>query len=141
MNFYIYLVFALGCFVGELFTMEFSLTCVGIGLLGAALMSWLGSALWVQIAVFALVAVISWLGVRPLALKHLYGKMKEMKTPSEDVLGKQAVVEVDIDPVQDTGRVLVNGESWKATAAQVLKKGTPCVVEKLNGVTLFVKEK
>lgn len=141
MNFYIYLVLALGCFVGELFTMEFSLTCVGIGLLGAALASWLGSALWVQIAAFALVAVTSWLGVRPLALKHLYGKVKEIKTPSEDVIGKPAVVEVDIDPVHDTGRVLVNGESWKATAAQALAKGTPCVVEKLNGVTLFVTKK
>lgn len=141
MNFYIYLVLALGCFVGELFTMEFSLTCVGMGLLGAALVSWLGSALWMQIAAFALVAMVSWLGVRPLALKHLYGKMKDIKTPSEDVLGKQAVVEVAIDPVQGNGRVLVNGESWKAAAAKALPKGTPCVVEKLNGVTLFVKEK
>lgn len=141
MNFYIYLVLALGCFVGELFTMEFSLTCVGIGLLGAAITSWLGTTLWVQIAAFALVAVISWIGVRPLALKHLYGKMKEVKTPSEDVLGKPAVVEVDIDPVQGNGRVLVNGESWKATATQALPKGTLCVVEKLNGVTLFVKQK
>lgn len=141
MNFYIYLVLALGCFVGELFTMEFSLTCVGIGLLGGALASWLGTSLWMQVAVFSVVAVLSWLGVRPVALKHLYGKMKDIKTPSEDVLGKQAVVEVDIDPVRDTGRVLVSGESWKATAAKVLPKGTPCIVEKLNGVTLFVKEK
>lgn len=141
MNYYIYLVLALGCFVGELFTMEFSLTCVGIGLLGAAAASWLGSVLWLQVAVFCVVAVLSWIGVRPVALKHLYGKMKEMKTPSEDVLGKPAIVEVDIDPVHDTGRVLVSGESWKATAAKALAKGTPCVVEKLNGVTLFVKEK
>lgn len=141
MNFYVYLVIALGCFVGELFTMEFSLTCVGIGLLGAALVSWIGTSLWVQVAVFSVVAVLSWIGVRPVALKHLYGKMKEIKTPSEDVLGKQAVVEVDIDPAQGTGRVLVNGESWKASAAKALTKGTPCVVEKLNGVTLFVKEK
>ena len=141
MNYYIYLILALGCFVGELFTMEFSLTCVGIGLLGAAVASWLASALWVQVAVFSTVAVISWIGVRPVALKHLYGKMKDMKTPSEDVIGKQAVVEVDIDPVHDKGRVLVNGESWKAIAAKALAKGTPCIVEKLNGVTLFVKEK
>ncbi|MBO5911815.1 MAG: NfeD family protein [Elusimicrobiaceae bacterium] len=141
MNFYVYLVLALGCFVGELFTMEFSLTCVGIGLLGAAAVSWLGTSLWVQVAVFSVVAVACWLGIRPLALKHLYGKVKEMKTPSEDVLGKQAVVEVAIDPAQGTGRVLVNGESWKATADKPLAKGTPCTVEKLNGVTLFVKQK
>ena len=141
MNFYVYLVLALGCFVGELFTMEFSLTCVGIGLIGAALASWLGGVLWVQITTFALVAVVSWLGVRPLALKHLYGKVKDVKTPSEDVIGKQAMVEIAIDPMHDTGRVLVNGESWKATAAKALAKNTPCVVEKLHGVTLFVKEK
>lgn len=141
MNAYIYLLIALGCFVGELFTMEFSLTCVGIGLLGAALVSWMGNALWMQLVIFILLSLISWLGVRPLALKHLYGKTKEIKTPAEDVIGKQAVVEVAIDPVNDTGRVSVNGESWKATAAQALAKGTPCVVEKLNGVTLFVKEK
>ena len=141
MNAYIYLLIALGCFVGELFAMEFSLTCVGIGLLGAALVSWMGNALWMQLVIFILLSLISWLGVRPLALKHLYGKTKEIKTPAEDVIGKQAVVEVAIDPVNDTGRVSVNGESWKATAAQALAKGTPCVVEKLNGVTLFVKEK
>lgn len=141
MSFYIYLIIALGCFVGELFTMEFSLTCLGIGLLGAAAAAWLGTALWMQIVVFALVAMSCWIGVRPVALKHLYGKTKEMKTPAEDVLGKNAVVEVAIDPLHDTGRVLVNGESWKATAANALPKGTACVVEKLNGVTLFVKEK
>ncbi|MBR2082862.1 MAG: NfeD family protein [Elusimicrobiaceae bacterium] len=141
MNFYIYLIIALGCFVGELFTMEFSLTCVGIGLLGAALASWLGTSLEIQIISFALIAVVCWLGVRPLALKHLYSKNKEMKTPAEDVIGKPAIVEIDIDPVQETGRVLVNGESWKATGDKPLLKGTPCIVKKLQGVTLFVTPK
>ena len=141
MSYYLYFILAVCCFVGELFTMEFSLTCVGIGLLAAAISSWLGTSLWVQVAVFSIIAVAAWLGVRPLALKHLYGKMKDMKTPAEDVIGKPAVVEVDIDPAQGTGRVLVNGESWKATAAKALVKNTPCIVEKLNGVTLFVKEK
>lgn len=141
MNFYVYLILAFGCFIGELFTMEFSLTCVGIGLLGAGLAAGLGASIWWQVAVFCVVAVSSWVGVRPFALKHLYGKNKEVKTPAEDVIGKAAIVEIDIDPVKDMGRVSVNGESWKATAAKTLAKGTPCVVEKLNGVTLFVKEK
>ena len=141
MSAYIYLIIALGFFVGELFTMEFSLTCLGIGFLGSALAAWLGSTLWVQIAVFAVVSVICWLGIRPFALKHLYGKNKGVKTPADDVIGKPAVVEIAIDPVNETGRVLVNGESWKATSDKALAKGTPCIVEKLNGVTLFVKEK
>ena len=141
MSYYIYLIIEVGCFVGELFTTEFSLTCLGIGFLGAALAAWLGTSLWVQVAVFAVVSVACWLGVRPVLLKHLYNKNKQVKTPTDDVIGKPAVVEVDIDPVHNTGRVRVSGESWKATAAKPLAKGTPCVVEKLNGVTLFVKEK
>ena len=35
MSYYIYLILAVACFVCELFTMEFSLTCLGIGALGA----------------------------------------------------------------------------------------------------------
>ena len=97
MNFYVYLIVALGCFVGELFTMEFSLTCLGVGFLGAALVSWLGMNLWIQIAMFALVSMVCWIGVRPVALKHLYNKTKEVKTPAENVVGKPAIVEVAID--------------------------------------------
>jgi len=141
MNFYVYLILALGCFVGELFTMEFSLTCLGVGLLGAALVSWLGMNLWIQIAVFAAVSVTCWLGIRPILLKHLYPKDKKVKTPADSVIGKMAVVEIAIDPVQNVGRVRVGGESWKATSNKPLAEGTPCVVEKLNGVTLLVREK
>ena len=121
--------------------MEFSLTCLGIGLLGAAIISALGMPLWAQIAVFIVLAVACWVGIRPVALKHLYGKVKDLKTPSEDVVGKSAVVEVDIDPLHGTGRVLVAGESWKATSDKPLAKGVHCTIVKLDGVTLFVKEK
>lgn len=141
MSYYVYLIIALGCFVGELFTMEFSLTCLGIGFLGAALTAWLGLPLWAQIAVFAIVSVVCWLGIRPILLKHLYPKDKKVKTPADAVIGKMAVVEIAIDPVHNVGRVRVGGESWKATADKPLAKGTQCVVEKLSGVTLFVKEK
>ena len=141
MNYYWYLILACLCFVGEMFTMELSLTCLGVGLLGAALSSWLGVSLWGQVIVFSIVSLICWLGVRPVALKHLYKKGNTVKTPAEEVIGKTAVVEIDIDPVQNTGRVRVSGESWKAAAAKPLTKGTQCIVERLDGVTLFVKEK
>lgn len=139
MNYYVYLIAACACFVGEMFTMEFSLTCLGIGLLGAAYTSFIGLGLWWQTGVFAAVALVAWLSVRPLALKYLYRNVKHIKTPAQTVIGLQAVVETDITP--DTfGRVKVNGESWRAVAAEPLAKGTLCRVEKLDGVTLFVKK-
>ena len=140
MNYYVWLIIAVGCFVGEMFSMEFSLACLGTGLLGAAAAAYFGLGLRAQVGVVAAISAISWIGVRPFALKHLYGKAKAVKTPAEDVLGKPAVVEIAIDPVQDTGRVKVEGESWKATAKEPLNVGTKCVVEKLDGVTLTVRK-
>jgi membrane protein implicated in regulation of membrane protease activity len=140
MNFYIYLVIAFLCFIGEMFTMEFSLTCIGIGLLGSAYASYVGFGLWWQVGIFAAVAVVAWLSVRPLALRYLYRNTKTVKTPAQSVIGQEAVVEIAIDPLAHTGRVKVNGESWKADGAEALAVGTRCTVEKLDGVTLFVKK-
>lgn len=141
MNAYVYLILAVACFVGELFTMEFSLACLGIGALGASAAAWLGGGLWAQVIAFTVVSAVCWTGIRPFALRHLYGKTKTIKTPAEAVIGQECVVETAIDPVQETGRIKVCGESWKATAKEPLSAGTVCVVEKLDGVTLTVRPK
>lgn len=141
MSYYIYYILAVGCFIGELFTMEFSLTCLGIGAIGAGIASWLDLNAWWQAGVFAVVASVCWIGVRPLLLKHLDKFTKHVNTPAEDVIGQEAIVEIDINPANQTGRVKVLGESWKATAAGPLAVGTKCVVEKLDGVTLTVRAK
>lgn len=141
MSLYVYLIIAISCFVGEMFTMEFSLACLGLGALGAGVSSWLGFGIWGQVFAFTVISVIGWTGIRPFALKHLYGKSKHIKTPAEEVIGKDALVESAINPVTDEGRVKVDGESWKATAEGPLPEGTVCIVEKLEGVTLFVKAK
>lgn len=140
MSYYVYLIAACACFVGEMFTMEFSLTCLGIGLLGAAYTSFIGYGIWWQTGVFAVVAVVAWLSVRPLALKYLYRNVKSIKTPAQTVIGQQAVVDTDIPANGGFGRVKVNGENWRAVSAEPLAKGTLCRVEKLDGVTLFVKK-
>ena len=137
---YIYLIAAVLCFVGEMFTMEFSLSCIGIGLTGAWLGSWLGLNLWWQVGLFIVVATIAWTGIRPFALRHLYDKVKHIKTPAEDLIGQTALVEEAINPQTGEGRVKIEAESWKATAAQALPAGARCQVEKLDGVTVTVKE-
>lgn len=141
MSYWVYLVAAVCCLVGELFTMEFSATCIGIGLLGAAGVSALGFGLTAQLIVFIVLAVVCWVGIRPIALRHLYKNEESVTTPTQDVIGKECVAESDIIPLKNQGRVLVKGESWKATAAQEIKKGTACVVKAVNGVTLLVEIK
>lgn len=141
MNYYVYLIIAVACFVGEMFTMEFSLACLGIGALGAAGAAWFNLGIWPQVGAFILVSAVCWVGIRPFALRHLYGKATNIKTPAQAVIGQECVVETDLDPIQNTGRVKVNGESWKASAEAPVPAGTVCVVEKLDGVTLTVRVK
>jgi len=141
MTYYIYYILAVCCFVGELFTMEFSLTCLGIGAVGAGVVSWLGFGTWWQVGAFAVIACTCWLGIRPFLLRFVDKFTKHINTPAEDVIGKEAVVEIAIDPAQGTGRVKVLGESWKATAEKPIAAGTSCIVEKLDGVTLTVRVK
>ncbi len=141
MNYYVYLILAVACFAGEIFVMDFSLACFGMGIMGAALAAWLGFHLWWQLAAFTLISAICWIGIRPFTLKYFYGKTKNIKTPAEEVIGKEGVVETAIDPIQGTGRIKVSGESWKAAAKNAIPAGTVCVVEKLDGVTLTVRPK
>ena len=49
-------------------------------------------------------------------------------------------MEEAINPQTREGRVKIGAESWKATAAQALPAGARCQVEKLDGVTVTVKE-
>ena len=141
MTYYVYFIIAVCLFVGELFTMEFSLTCLGIGALAAGVLSWLELGIWPQVVGFVIVSLLCWIGIRPIALRHFYKGTKNVKTPAEDVIGKEAVVETAIDPASQIGRVKVLGESWRATAAQAIPVGTKCLVEKLDGVTLTVRVK
>lgn len=141
MSYYFYLIIAVCLGIGELFSMEFSLACLAGGSLGAALASYLGFNLWIQVIAFILVAGASWLGIRPIALKHLYGKNSDLKNPAEALLGKEAIVDEKINPSTKEGRVSIGAESWQATANQEIAKGTICIVEKLEGVTLTVRPK
>lgn len=142
MTYYIYLILAVLFFTGEIFVMEFSLTCIGLGLLGSAAASLLGWGPWGQTLAFIAVALVAFIGVRPFALKYLYRRTKHVKTNVERLIGREALVEIAIDPIENTGRVRVEGgESWRASADNPIAQNTVVVVEKVEGVTVFVKPK
>lgn len=142
MTYYIYLILAVLFFTGEIFVMEFSLTCIGLGLVGSAVASLLGWGPWGQALAFVAVALAAFIGVRPFALKYLYRRTKHVKTNVERLIGREALVEIAIDPIENTGRVKVEGgESWRASAKEPIAKNAVVVVEKVEGVTVFVKPK
>ncbi len=138
MAYYMYLIFAVGCFIGELFTMDFSLTCFGIGLLGAAFGAWLGLGIGSQSVLFVCISILSFISVRPLAKKWLYMHTKHVKTNVDALIGRTVTVLAAPDEQDHIGRVQTDGDNWRAyfnTPAQV---GDKVRVEKMNGNTLFV---
>ncbi len=138
MAYYVYLILGVLCFIGEMFTMDFSLACFGVGLLGASAASWLGLGIGWQVLVFVVLSLALFVGIRPLALKHLYHKSQQVKTNVEALIGRMVTVLAEPDPQDNIGRVQTDGDNWRACFSAPAKKGQEVRVEKVDGNTLFV---
>ena len=97
----------------------------------ALLASFLGAALWLQIALFLA-------AVRPLMKR---ANAKTVPTNLDRVIGCTARVTEDIDNEAGTGAVYVEGKTWTARSSDgtVLPIGTRVIAERMEGVKLYVK--
>jgi membrane-bound serine protease (ClpP class) len=73
--------------------------------------------------------VVIWLAVKAQMRKHFTG--------AESMIGSEAEVVSDII---DEGKVFLNGEYWKATSKEPVKKGAKVRVVKVEGLSLLVEE-
>ena len=137
MAYYTHLIFAVLCFIGELFTMDFSLTCFGIGLLGAAFGAWVGLGIGGQSVLFICISLLSFISVRPLAKKWLYMHTKHVKTNVDALIGREVIVLTAPD-AEHIGRVQTDGDNWRAYFSTPAQEGEKVRVEKMDGNTLFV---
>lgn len=138
MAYYVYFILGVMCFIGEVFTMDFSLMCIGLGLLGAGGASWLGLGFGWQVLIFIVLALALFTGIRPLALKHLYHKSKNIKMNVDALIGRTVVVLTPPNPQDNIGRVQTDGDNWRAHFSAPAQKGQDVKVEKIDGNTLFV---
>ena len=94
---------------------------------------------YVQCVLFALVALLLLFFTRPIALKLLHAKRE--KTNADSLIGKKAVVLQTITE-WEKGQVKINGAVWTAASVDgaVIPAGDECIIEKIEGVTLIVKE-
>lgn len=111
-----------------------------VGSVAALVSSLCAAKLYVQIIVFILVSILMLLITRPLVKKKL--EVKAQPTNADRSIGKTAIVIEDIDNINATGQVKVDGQIWTARSknSSIIKKGTNVTVEKIDGVKLIVKE-
>lgn len=125
-------------FIIEIATVGFLMFWLGIGALLAMITSFLTDSLIVQTVVFAVSSCILIPLTKPLADKFT-GK-KAVATNSYSLINKHGIVTVDINPIEATGQVKVNGEIWSASTEDELTiaKGTEVEVIRIEGVKLIV---
>lgn len=125
-------------FIIEIATVGFLMFWLGIGALLAMVTSFLTDNLVIQTVVFAISSCILIPLTKPLADKFT-GKEK-VATNSYSLINKHGIVTVDINPIEATGQVKVNGEIWSASTEDesIISKGTEVEVLKIEGVKLIV---
>ncbi|MDR0645520.1 MAG: NfeD family protein [Elusimicrobiota bacterium] len=125
--------------IGEIFTLDFSLSCFGLACFVAALASALGLGLHWQLGICAAVIVILFFTLRPLAFKYFI-KAKSYKSNVDEFIGKTAsVYEVDIADAKKA-KVKFDADEWAVAADEPLKNGDIVKISKIDGITLIVNK-
>lgn len=105
----------------EIFTPGFAAACLSIGCLFSCVLSAVApDTLNWQIGLFIIGSLLSFIFVRPFALKVLSRRADRKggyKSNMESLIGREAVV-VEKIPAEDVGRVKIDGDEWQAVLAR-----------------------
>ena len=141
MEYYYWLIAAIVLVILEIMTAGFGVICFAIGAAFAALVSGLGGTLTWQVVVFVVVSMLAFIFLRPVVIRFLDKKSKNVKTNAEALIGRRGVVSECIDAEQHTGRVAIDGDDWKAVSedGSVIEKGADVEIVKLDSIIVTVK--
>ena len=140
MEYYYWLIAAIVLVILEIMTAGFGVICFAIGAAFSALVSGLGGNLTWQIVIFAIVSLLTFIFLRPVVIRFLDKKSKDVKTNVDAIIGRKGVVSERIDAEQHTGRVAVDGDDWKAVSedGSVIEKGITVEIVKLDSIIVTV---
>lgn len=138
----IWLIAAIVLVIIELLTAGFGVICFAIGALFSALVAYFDASLVWQLVVFAAASLLSFLFIRPVVLRLLDKKSKDVKTNADALIGKTAVVSEAVNPSANQGRVAVDGDDWKAVSADgsIIEKGEKVTIVSRDSIILTVKQ-
>ena len=142
MEYYYWLIAAIVLVILEIMTAGFGVICFAIGAAFAALVSGLGGTLTWQVVVFVVVSMLAFIFLRPVVIRFLDKKSKNVKTNADALIGRKGVVSERIDGEQHTGRVAIDDDDWKAVSVDgsVIEKGVDVEIVKLDSIIVTVKQ-
>lgn len=125
-------------FVGEIITVGFLIFWLGIAALLTMIVSFFTSNLIIQTAVFVMSSAILIFATKPLVNK--ISKKETVPTNVFSIIGKSAIVINDINCIDGTGQIKVNGEVWSAEGLNGIdiKEGSKVEIIEIKGVKTIV---
>ena len=123
----------------EIFTLGFLIFWLSIGALFAMIVSFFTDNIIIQTTVFVVSSTILIFATKPLVKKFAQNK-NSIRTNVYSVIGKTGLVIEEIDPIQSTGQIKVNGEIWSATTKNnvIIPEGSEVEVLEVKGVKAIV---
>ena len=138
----IWLIAAILLLIFEICSATFGAICFAIGAGFSALAAGLGANITWQIVIFAVVSLLTFIFLRPVVMRFLDRRSKDVKTNADAIIGRKGVVSERIDAEQHTGRVAIDGDDWKAVSedGSVIEKGTTVEIVRLYSIIVTVKQ-
>ena len=114
---------------------------LALGAVCAAVSAAFGASAVVQSIVFLVASLVLLILTAPLSKKFREGK--KVPTNADRLIGCDAIITEDIDPINGKGAVKVLGQEWSAQMQDgtTAEKGATVVVEDICGAHLVVKFK
>lgn len=135
---YVWLILAGVFVIGEVLTSGFLIFWLGLGALIAMAVSFITDNIIIQTTVFLISSVILILATKPLVKK--FANTETVKTNVSSIIGKKGLVTKDINSINSTGQVKIDGELWSAIGENDMEisKGTEVEVVEIKGVKVIV---
>jgi membrane protein implicated in regulation of membrane protease activity len=125
--------------VAEIVTANLLFASLALASLAAGLANALGASMAVQGISFALFAVISFVFLRPVALRHLKRQNKDSATNVDALVGQSAFVTEKVSQI--SGQVKLAGEIWSARSdSGEIHEGEEVQVVAIEGATARVRK-
>lgn len=139
MEFVYWLILFIIFVIFEIVTLGLTTIWFAGGSLAALISSLLGANLIVQIILFLIVSLLLLFFTRPYAQRFINNNTT--KTNVEGLAGKTAKVLEDIDNINATGLVILNGLEWTSRSVDesVIPKDSFVIIERVEGNKLLVR--
>ncbi len=126
-------------FIAEIFTVGFLIFWLGVAALIAMIVSFFTSNIIIQTSVFVISSALLLFLTKPLVKK--VSKEDTVPTNVFAIIGKTAVVIKDINCIEGTGQIKVNGEVWSAEGinGKDIPKDSEVEIVEIRGVKAIVE--